>query len=183
MLRLLIVCLAVMFGSQARAVDLATPFAAIDGGSLSISQWRGQPVLVVNTASRCVFAKQFDGMQTLYDTYRDRGLVVLAVPSNDFRQELATDKAVKEYCEMRFGIDMPMAGITTIIGPDAHAFYRSLKAETGFSPAWNFTKVLIGPDGKVIATYGPPVKPMSATITKDIEAALLRATETGSKVN
>jgi glutathione peroxidase len=130
---ILTVCIAI--GFQARALELDAPFQSIDGGEIILSQWAGQPVLVVNTASRCGYTKQYDGLQSLYDTYRARGLVVLAVPSGDFRQELKTNAAVKDFCELQFGLDMPMTEITRVKGPSAHAFYRSLKAEAGFEPS------------------------------------------------
>ncbi len=140
--------------------------------TLSLSEWRGQPVLVVNTASQCAFTKQYRGLQDLYDTYRDRGLVVLAIPSDDFNQELETEAEVKDFCELQYGIDMPMTGITHVKGSQAHPFYMSLKAETGFVPQWNFSKVLIGPDGQVVETFGSLVTPLSSSITRKIEALL-----------
>lgn len=94
------------------ALDRDAPFASIDGGELRISQWTGQPVMVVNTASLCGFADQFAELQTLYDRYCDQGLVVLAVPSDDFNQELGSNAEVKDYCELHYGIDLPMTEIT-----------------------------------------------------------------------
>jgi len=156
----------------AMAIELDAPFSNIDGGTLKLSDWKGQPVLVVNTASQCGFTRQFSGLQKLYDTYRDRGLIVLAVPSDDFNQELADEAAVKEFCELQYGIDLPMTGITHVKGNKAHPFFRSLAKEEKFSPSWNFNKVLIGPNGEVVATYGSPVRPMSPKITSRIEALL-----------
>lgn len=154
------------------ALELDAPFDNIDGGQLTLSQWAGQPVLVVNTASRCGYTDQYAGLQTLYDTYRDQGLVVLAVPSDDFRQELSSNEAVKDFCELQYGIDLPMTGITSVKGAGAHPFYRSLKEETGFRPRWNFNKVLIGPDGTVVDTFGSRTKPMSRDIRDAVEALL-----------
>jgi glutathione peroxidase len=147
-------------------------FDSIDGGTLSLDDWKGQPVLVVNTASRCGYVNQFDDLQALYDRYRAQGLVVLAVPSNDFRQELATNEAVAEFCEMNFGIDMPMTTITNVKGNAAHPFYQWLADTAGFTPGWNFNKVLLAPDGSVAGTFGAPVKPLSTQITARIEAFL-----------
>lgn len=149
-------------------------FDSIDGGSLALDDWRGQPVLVVNTASRCGYTRQYDELQALYDRYRDRGLVVLAVPSNDFRQELATDAEVAAFCEVNFGLDIPMTTITSVKGEAAHPFYRWLEQTAGFVPGWNFNKVLIAPDGSVAGTYGAPVKPLSGRITSQIEAMLTK---------
>lgn len=154
------------------ALDLDAPFDSIDGGDMRISDWQGQPVLVVNTASRCGFTHQYDGLQTLYDQYRDRGLVVLAVPSGDFRQELSSDEEVKDFCEVNFGLDIPMTTITPVRGPTAHPFYASLADEAGFAPSWNFNKVLIAPDGSVAGTWGSAERPTSQAMTRAIEALL-----------
>lgn len=146
-------------------------FPSIDGGEIGFSDWEG-PVLVANTASLCGFAGQFEDLQALYDTYRDRGLVVLAVPSDDFRQELGSEAEVKDYCEMTFGIDLPMTAITHVRGANAHPFYQWLEETTGFAPGWNFNKVLIGADGTVLGTWGSQPNPMGASIVGAVEAAL-----------
>lgn len=171
-MRLVIAFFAAFFALPATALDLAAPFGNIDGGEIRLSDWRGQPVLVVNTASRCGFTGQYDGLQALYDAYRDRGLVVLAVPSDDFRQELSSEAEVKKFCAVNFGLDIPMTTITPVRGSQAHAFYASLADETGFAPSWNFNKVLIGPDGKVAGTWGSVARPTSTEITQRIEALL-----------
>ncbi|WP_373274784.1 glutathione peroxidase [Roseobacter insulae] len=150
----------------------AHTFASIDGGTLNTGDWAGQPVLVVNTASQCGFTGQYDGLQALYDTYRDRGLVVLAVPSDDFNQELASAAEVKEFCDLNFALDLPMTDITPVKGARAHPFYREVAAETGFTPRWNFNKVLIAPDGDVVETWGAATKPQSAKVTRAIERLL-----------
>lgn len=152
-------------------------FPSIDGGALEMSDWAGQPVLVVNTASQCGFTGQYAGLQELYDAYRDAGLVVLAIPSDDFNQELASAEEVKEFCEVNYGIDMPMTDITRVKGASAHAFYQDVKAETGFVPRWNFNKVLVGPEGEIVQTWGSRTKPMSAEITEAVEQLLETATE------
>ena len=170
MLRILTL-IVTLFVLPAQAAQSFT-FPSIDGGTLSLDQWHGQPVLVVNTASRCGFTPQYDALQALYDRYRDVGLVVLAVPSNDFRQELASAEEVKEFCEVNFDLDMPMTDITRITGAQAHGFYRWLADSHGFQPAWNFNKVLIGPKGELVATYGSRTRPLSRQITRRIEALL-----------
>lgn len=168
---LALTCATVLAGAAAFA---APPFSfkSIDGGVLQMSEWAGQPVLVVNTASQCAFTGQYEDLQTLYDTYRAQGLVVLAVPSDDFRQELDSAEAVKEFCEMTFGLDLPMADITSVTGRDAHPFYDWVKAETGFVPRWNFNKVLVGADGSVVETWGSQTKPLSRPVTDAVEKAL-----------
>jgi len=147
-------------------------FASIDGGSLSLSDWEGQPVLVVNTASRCAFTDQYDGLQALYDRYRDRGFVVLAVPSGDFRQELSSDAAVKDFCELNYDLDLPMTTMTAVRGDHAHGFYRWLAEAHGFVPSWNFNKVLLGPDGALVETYGSMTRPLSPALTRAVEDLL-----------
>lgn len=142
-------------------------FASIDGGEISLDTYRGQPVLIVNTASRCGFTKQYEALQTLYETYGPRGLVVLAVPSNDFNQELANEEAVKEFCDLNYNLTMPMTEITAVKGDNAHPFYQWLKAEHGFTPRWNFYKVLIGPEGDVLGTFSSPVRPDSRMSTAE----------------
>ena len=147
-------------------------FSSIDGGTLDLSDWEGQPVLVVNTASQCGFTPQFKGMQELYDRYRKDGLVVVAVPSDDFNQELESAEEVKEFCELTYGIDLPMTDITPVRGIDAHPFYKKVRAETGFVPKWNFNKVLLSPDGSVAATWGSTTRPTARSIVREIEALL-----------
>lgn len=171
-MRLLLSAILITCATLAQAAMSSFTFPSIDGGEIDLAAWRGQPVLVVNTASRCGYTPQYDGLQELYDIYRDRGLVVLAVPSNDFRQELASDEEVKDFCEVNFGLDFPMTTITSVRGDSAHPFYKWLEAETGFAPSWNFNKVLIAPDGSVAATFGSNARPMSRTVTDAITALL-----------
>lgn len=164
------------FWLAASAVALAgmmsESFPSIDGGDLKLADWAGQPVLVVNTASQCAFTGQYKDLQALYDRYRDQGLVVLAVPSDDFRQELDSAAEVKEFCELTYGIDLPMTDITTVTGAKAHPFFKRVRAETGFEPRWNFNKVLIGPAGEVVGTWGSSTRPTSSRITRAIEKVL-----------
>jgi glutathione peroxidase len=171
-MRLIAAILATFLALPAAALDLGAPFENIDGGEIRLSDWQGRPILVVNTASRCGFTPQYDGLQALYDRYRDQGLIVLAVPSNDFRQELASEAEVKEFCEVNFGLDLPMTTITAVTGAQAHPFYASLASETGFQPSWNFNKVLIGLDGQVAGTWGAMTRPTSPKITRKLEAML-----------
>jgi glutathione peroxidase len=158
--------------SAAAAPGRDWSFDSIDGGTLSLSDWAGQPVLVVNTASRCAFTRQYDGLQALYDRYRDRGLVVLAVPSRDFRQELSSNEKVKDFCELNFDLDLPMTTITPVRGGAAHPFYAWLAESEGWTPSWNFNKVLIAPDGSVAGTWGATARPQSRAVTGPIEALL-----------
>ena len=174
----LLTTLFVVWSSQTTALDRETPFDSIDGGTLTLAQWEGQPVLVVNTASMCVFTDQYRELQALYDRYRDQGLIVLAVPSDDFNQELASDAEVKEFCELIYGIDMPMTVITGVKGRNAHPFYQSLRQEAGFTPRWNFNKVLLDHEGQLVETFASRVSPLSDQITQKIDSLLSDVTVT-----
>ncbi|GGL79406.1 glutathione peroxidase [Wenxinia marina] len=170
LLRLLLV-LSALAALPAAALE-SFRFASIDGGEYDMADWAGRPVLVANTASLCAFTSQYGDLQDLYDAYRDRGLVVLAVPSDDFRQELGSEAEVRDFCAMTFGLDLPMTEITHVVGDAAHPFYAWVAAETGFVPGWNFNKVLVGPDGAVVASWGSTVGPTSPAIVSAVEAAL-----------
>lgn len=153
--------------------DLAFP--ALAGGKLELAAFTGRPLLVVNTASRCGFTPQYADLQTVWERYRDRGLVVVGVPSNDFNQELASAAAIKEFCEVNFGIDFPMSAAVATRGPNQHPFFARVAADLGAEalPRWNFHKYLVGRDGKVIASWSSFVSPTGNAITEAIEAALV----------
>jgi glutathione peroxidase len=150
-------------------------FTAIDGGALPLSAWRGRPVLVVNTASYCGYTPQYQGLEALWRRYRDRGLVVLGVPSNDFgRQEPGSAAEIKEFCATNYQIDFPLAEKCRVLGEAAHPFYRWI-AETlgeGAAPRWNFHKYLIGPDGRLAGAWPSQAEPTGPDITAEIERLL-----------
>lgn len=174
MFRALVLFLAILVALPLRAAPMSHSFPSIDGGVLQMSAWAGQPVLVVNTASQCAYTDQYEDLQRLYDTYRAQGHVVLAVPSDDFRQELDSAAEVKEFCELTYGIDLPMTDITPVTGRQAHPFYREVREQSGFEPRWNFNKVLIGRDGRVAGSWGSNVQPMGRQIVQAVEAELGR---------
>lgn len=147
-------------------------FPSIDGGTIDLDDYRGKPVLVVNTASLCGFASQFNDLQDLQDEYAEMGLVVLAVPSDDFNQELSDGAEVKKYCAANFDLTLPMTDITHVVGPQAHPFYAMLKADHGFEPGWNFNKVLLDGQGDVVETWGSLTLPTASVVTRKIEALL-----------
>ncbi|MFC7332223.1 glutathione peroxidase [Rhodocista pekingensis] len=152
----------------------AFSFVSIDGRPLPLSDFAGRAVLVVNTASQCGFTPQYEGLEALWQQYRDRGLVVLGVPSNDFGgQEPGSAAEIKTFCETTFGIDFPMTDKVVVKGGDAHPFYRWAAAAKG-APRWNFHKYLIGPDGALLAGFGSDVRPESAELRTAIEDALPR---------
>lgn len=169
-MRLLGVALLLMLALPVRAFT----FTAIDGATYDLDDWRGQPVLVVNTASLCGFTPQYADLQALHDRYAARGLVVLAVPSDDFRQELDDDAAVAQYCRVELGVEVPLTRITPVRGPEAHPFYRWLAEQHGVEPTWNFNKALIGPEGELLGFWGSTTRPTSARITDLIEPLLPR---------
>ena len=129
-------------------------------------------MLVVNTASRCGFTGQYDALQALYDNYRAQGLTVLGVPSDSFRQELKSADEVKDFCEVNFAIDFPMADIVEVNGDGAHPFYKWTAAQ-GVRPAWNFHKILLDSDGRLAGQFPTVIKPTSARITRAVESLLV----------
>ena len=149
-----------------------TTFESIDGGIIDTNDWRGKPYLIVNTASKCGFTRQYAPLQKLYDRFHDQGLQMIAVPSDDFNQEFDTDQEVKAFCELTYGIDMPMSTTTSIKGNKAHPFFKSLKEEFGFVPSWNFNKILIDRNGNLAATWGSTTNPMSAKIVSAVKSSL-----------
>lgn len=171
-MRFILILMAGLWATAAAAAPREAVFPSIDGGVIVLGDFAGQPVLVVNTASQCGFTYQYDGLQALHDEYSARGLVVLAVPSDDFDQELGSAAEVKEFCEVNFSLTLPMTDMLHVRGAQAHPFYRDVKAQTGFEPRWNFNKVLIGPQGDVIGTWGSSARPDRGEIPRAIEALL-----------
>ena len=143
---------------------------------INLSDYKGKTLVVVNTASLCGFTYQYDGLQKLYDDYKDQGLVVLGVPSNDFgNQESGTNSDVKEFCESTFSITFPLTEKNVVKGRDAHPFFKWSKKELGFIggvPRWNFHKIIIGKDGNAIAGYTALTRPSSKKFISEIEKAL-----------
>jgi glutathione peroxidase len=150
-------------------------FAAIDGEKLPLAAWRDHPVLVVNTASFCGYTPQYRDLETLWQRFRDRGLVVLGVPSNDFgQQEPGSAAEIKQFCETRYQVDFPLTGKYRVIGDGAHPFYRWIAAQLGEggAPRWNFHKYLIGPDGRLAGAWPSRVGPLDRAIIGEIEGML-----------
>ena len=143
---------------------------------INLSDYKGKTLVVVNTASLCGFTYQYDGLQKLYDDYKDQGLVVLGVPSNDFgNQESGTNSEVKKFCESTFSITFPLTEKNVVKGKDAHPFFKWSKKELGFIggvPRWNFHKIIIGKDGNAIAGYTALTRPSSKKFISEIEKAL-----------
>ncbi|HYE51192.1 MAG TPA: glutathione peroxidase [Azospirillaceae bacterium] len=149
-------------------------FTAIEGGPLPLSAYRGKAVLVVNTASMCGYTPQYQGLQALWEEYRDRGLVVLGVPSNDFGgQEPGSAMEIKKFCEVNFAVDFPMTTKEPVSGPSAHPFYLWAAAEKG-APKWNFHKYLLDAGGRLVAAFPSKVEPAAPELRQAVEAALPR---------
>jgi glutathione peroxidase len=149
-------------------------FDGIEGGRLELGRFRGRPVLVVNTASRCGFTKQYAGLQQVWTRYQPRGLTIIGVPSNDFGgQEPGTNEDIQAFCSKDFGVTFPLAGRTTVSGANAHPFYawaaRERPTET---PRWNFHKYLIGRDGQIAAVFPTSTEPTDNRVILAIEKVL-----------
>ncbi|MBQ0921300.1 glutathione peroxidase [Hydrogenophaga aromaticivorans] len=150
---------------------------SIDGKPVALEQFRGRPMLIVNTASACGFTPQFGGLEQLHQAYGPRGLVVLGFPCNQFgSQDPGSNEEIATFCQRNFGVSFPMMSKIDVNGPEAHPLYQWLAAEApgllgSKAIKWNFTKFLVGKDGTVIKRYAPQDAPEK--LTKDIEAALI----------
>jgi glutathione peroxidase len=140
----------------------------------SLCQYSGRVLLVVNTASFCGFTPQYEGLEALHARYKDRGLVVLGFPSNDFAQEKGSNQEIAEFCENTFGVKFPMFAKSSVRGSDANPLFRQLAAATGRAPEWNFHKYLIGRDGKAIAHYASQTRPDDPALIRVLEQQLAR---------
>jgi glutathione peroxidase len=150
-------------------------FKTIDGTTLPMSSFKGKAVLVVNVASQCGLTPQYSGLEQLWKAKKDKGLVVLGVPANDFgAQEPGTEKEIKTFCETRFNVDFPMTSKEHVIGGGAHPLYKWIASELGedAAPKWNFHKYLIGKDGSIAGTFGSRTEPMAPELVEAIDAAL-----------
>jgi glutathione peroxidase len=149
---------------------------SIEGKPAHLGTQRGKVLLIVNTASQCGFTPQFAGLEQLWETYRDRGLVIVGFPSNEFGgQDPGTDEQIASFCQLNYGVSFPMMSKVQVNGNEAHPLWKWLTKEApgilgSQAVKWNFTKFLVGRDGKVIKRYAPTDKPQS--LKKDIEAAL-----------
>ncbi|WP_454062902.1 glutathione peroxidase [Candidatus Nitrospira salsa] len=147
----------------------------IDGKPRPLSEFKGQVIMVVNTASFCGNTPQYEGLQTLYEQYRDQGFTILAFPANDFgKQEPGNNKEIAEFCYTKYSLEFPLFSKITVVGDNKHPLYRHLTEETDFTGeiTWNFQKFLINRKGDVIARYRPSTKPLTPKIVEDVENAL-----------
>ncbi len=150
-------------------------FVSIEGKPMKLADFKGKPLLVVNTASFCGYTPQYEGLQALWQRYSAKGLVVIGVPSNDIgAQEPKGEAEIKGFCELNYNVDFPLTTKQVVKGKAAHPFYV-WAAEAGgeaAKPKWNFHKLLIGPDGALVGAYASAVEPLSGEITKAVEGLL-----------
>lgn len=142
-----------------------------DDTPVQLCQFTGKTLLVVNTASYCGFTDQYKELEALYQRYKDKGLVVLGFPSNDFSQEPGSNQSVAEFCSNTYSVKFPMFAKSHVKGPKANPLFRRLSQQAE-APGWNFHKYLIGPDGRLVRSYASVVSPLSRTVRTDIEALL-----------
>lgn len=151
----------------------AFSFKSLEGKPLPLSEFKGKPLLIVNTASKCGFTPQYKGLEELWRANRDRGLIVLGVPCNDFGgQEPGNAEEIASFCEMRFGVDFPLTEKVHVKGDEAHPLFRWLVAKGAGRPRWNFYKYLIGKDGRLVDWFSSVTSPKSGRLQKAVEKLL-----------
>jgi glutathione peroxidase len=163
--------LAIGFAKAASIHDFTMD--SIDGKRVPLSGFKGQVALVVNVASRCGFTPQYTSLEATYKKYKDRGFVVLGFPANNFKnQEPGTNEEIQQFCSRTYGVTFPMFSKISVLGADKAPLYQYLTKETGAEIEWNFTKFVIGRDGRVMARFPSKVTPDSPEVTAAIEKAL-----------
>lgn len=146
---------------------------AIDGKPVSLATYKGKVVLFVNVASKCGYTPQYSGLESLYKKYKDQGFVIVGVPANNFgSQEPGTDAEIAQFCSRTYNVTFPMLSKVSVKGSDITPLYGFLTAAKGGDVKWNFTKFLVGKDGKVIERFEPGVAPESPQLTSAIQQAL-----------
>ena len=148
---------------------------SINSKTINLSEFKGKTILLVNVASKCGFTKQYTGLQTLYENYKDKDFLVIGVPSNQFGgQEPGSNTEIKDFCETNFNITFPITNKVDVKGKNAHIIYKWAKENYGNStvPKWNFHKILINKEGKIQNTFNSFITPLSDKITKQIELVL-----------
>ena len=146
-------------------------FNSIDGGQINLDNYREKVIVIVNVASRCGFTNQYEDLQDIWSNYKEKDLVVVGIPTNNFRQEPGSNKEIKDFCETNFNINFPMSEKLDVIGNNAHPFYKWAKKNYGKGaiPKWNFHKIIIGKDGKVVTTFSSITRPSSKKFINTIE--------------
>ncbi len=146
-------------------------FNGLEGDLIKLSEYKDKVIVVVNVASRCGYTPQYEGLQKLWTKYKDKDLIVIGVPTNNFRQEPGSNKEIKNFCETNFGVSFPMTEKVSVIGNNSHPFFKWAKKDFGIGaiPKWNFHKIIIGKDGKVAETFSSITKPTSKKFINLIE--------------
>ena len=150
-------------------------FKDLDGSTISLSEYKNKVIVIVNVASQCGFTSQYEDMQKVWDSYQDKGLIMIGVPSNDFgNQEPGTSSEIKNFCEAKFGITFPMTEKTAVKGENAHPFYKWARDNYGKKaiPKWNFHKIIVGKNGKIDSTFASITNPTSRKFIKALEKAI-----------
>jgi glutathione peroxidase len=175
----LIACAAVVGAGEGLAVGSQTVHSftmkTIDGQPKALADYKGKTLLIVNVASKCGYTPQYAGLEALYKKYKDRGLVVLGFPANNFgQQEPGVNADIKNFCSLKYGVSFPLFSKISVKGADIDPLYKYLTTEAGFDGdiTWNFNKFLVGPDGRVLARFDSKVEPLSKELTEKLEAAL-----------
>jgi glutathione peroxidase len=172
-------CVALPAFAQAPAMSRPTAyafsFAGLDGAKLALAEHAGKPILIVNTASQCGYTPQFAGLQQLWARYRDRGLLIIGVPSNDFGgQEPGGPVEINKTAHDEYGVSFPLAAKAEVKGASAHPFYKWAALERpGEGPRWNFHKYLVGRDGRIAAVFPTQIEPTDIRVIAAIEKELL----------
>lgn len=151
----------------------------IDGNATSLAEYKGKVLLIVNVASKCGYTRQYAGLESLYQKYKDKGFVVLGFPCNQFgEQEPGAEADIKEFCSLTYGVEFPMFAKVDVNGAGRHPLYARLAGDASPFPGnigWNFTKFLVGEDGQILHRYESKVEPESPELVADVEAALAPA--------
>jgi glutathione peroxidase len=134
-------------------------YKTLQGPPVNLCEFADRPILVVNTASKCGFTPQFEKLESMYRKYKDKGLLVVGFPSNDFRQELASNKEIGEFCLLTYNVEFPMVEKSSVTGATADPLFKQLHDATGEQPKWNFHKYLIAPGGKQVYSFGTRIEP------------------------
>lgn len=146
---------------------------SIDGQPAPLASYKGKVLLLVNVASKCGYTPQYTGLQSLYDKYKDRGLVIVGVPANNFGgQEPGTNEEIKTFCTRNYNVSFPMMSKVSVKGEDKTPLYTYLTENTGGDVKWNFTKFLVDKDGKIVSRFESKVTPDSPELTSAVEKAL-----------
>jgi glutathione peroxidase len=171
MYRLVLTATLAVAGAAAGVHDFA--LSSIDGRPAPLAEYKGKTLLIVNVASKCGLTPQYEALEALYRKYKDRGLVVIGVPANNFGgQEPGTNEEIQTFCKRTYGVSFPMMSKVSVKGEDQAPLYRYLTAQTGGDIKWNFTKFLVGGDGAILARFEPKVKPDSPEVAAAVEKAL-----------